>query len=87
MNKGIKVATGEWINFMNAGDEFCDKDVISNIFQQEYNDIIAIYGDMYLVIKNKTKFIKAKPASFIKKNMPCSHQALFCRTTQKKITI
>lgn len=32
MNKGIDKANGKWINFMNAGDFFYDKVVLSNIF-------------------------------------------------------
>lgn len=34
MNKGVVVATGEWINFMNAGDIFTDGDVIDKLFHQ-----------------------------------------------------
>lgn len=46
MNKGINHATGEWINFMNCGDSFHDKDVISRIFSKEQLDKIdVIYGD------------------------------------------
>ena len=33
MNKAIKKANGDWINFMNCGDTFVDENVISEIFQ------------------------------------------------------
>lgn len=43
MNKGIKIATGRWINFMNAGDYFYDNYVLENIFIHKY-DVDIIYG-------------------------------------------
>ena len=45
MNKGVVVATGEWINFMNAGDIFTDSDVIDKLFHQNIiinNEIMRI---------------------------------------------
>ena len=45
MNKGVVVATGEWINFMNAGDIFTDGDVIDKLFHQNIiinNEIMRI---------------------------------------------
>lgn len=35
MNKGIRMATGEWLNFMNAGDIFIHPNVLSKIFSVE----------------------------------------------------
>lgn len=48
MNKGIRLAHGEWINFMNAGDVFYDTSVISNLFGADYSDTVGVvYGDTY----------------------------------------
>ena len=46
MNKGVVVATGEWINFMNAGDIFTDGDVIDKLFHQ--NIIINRVGFVFV---------------------------------------
>ncbi|MDP4201571.1 MAG: glycosyltransferase family 2 protein [Bacteroidota bacterium] len=45
MNKGIQYATGDWINFMNAGDYFVDMDVISNIDFESSKGYGLVYGN------------------------------------------
>lgn len=48
MNKGIGMSTGDWLIFMNAGDEFADKKAISYIIPY-INDYDIIYGSMLRV--------------------------------------
>ena len=46
MNKGVKLANGRWVNFMNAGDVFCNKDVITRLFSFDIDsDTKLVYGD------------------------------------------
>lgn len=46
MNKAIKMASGEWINFMNAGDCFASIDVLENVFSKEYpEEVNFLYSD------------------------------------------
>ncbi len=45
MNKGIVVSTGTWVNFMNAGDIFVDKNVLDSIPFCDLSEYVLIYGN------------------------------------------
>jgi len=50
MNKGIKLATGEVIGFLNSDDLYQNNSVISNIVEGFVNkDCSIIYGDLFYV--------------------------------------
>ena len=49
MNKGIARSQGEAIIFMNSGDYFYDKDVVSKIAKKfKSSPAEIIYGDAYI---------------------------------------
>lgn len=83
MNKGIKAATGKWINFMNAGDEFVDKNVLSDIAPQMDNADI-VYGDTMLVYSIGKKYKRPLPLPQILDKMVFGHQATFVKTGYHK---
>lgn len=84
MNKGIDLATGDWINFMNVGDTFADKDAIRDFFQMADltppNDII--YGDTILKYPFGNYYMDCKPHH--EKNLRWCHQSLFARVSLMK---
>lgn len=45
MNKGINVANGTWLNFMNAGDSFVHENVLEDIGFNLYGENALIYGN------------------------------------------
>lgn len=63
MNKGIKRSTGEWVNFMNAGDVFADKEVLNSIFNnnQLFSGYDVIYGKSLSTHAGKMKYINTNP--------------------------
>lgn len=46
MNKGIMHAKGHFLQFLNSGDYFVNKDVLSMIFSDKTEDYDVIYGDL-----------------------------------------
>lgn len=81
MNKGIDLSTGKWINFMNAGDKFCENNTIEKIFVGDnYNNNDFIYGDCKIVYNSKfSRIQKAGEIKNLWKGMIFSHQSLFSR--------
>jgi len=76
MNKGIKLCSGEWVIFMNAGDVFKNKDTLSKIFSEKIpQNINFIYSDFQ--VKNNG-CIKTFRSSFSKGIL--LHQSIIYRT-------
>lgn len=80
MNKGIKIAKGDYLLFLNSGDYLTD-DCLEKIFSKHIADDI-IYGNMILVdAKGNFSLNKAKPYytlfDFLFASLP--HQASFIK--------
>jgi glycosyltransferase involved in cell wall biosynthesis len=46
MNKGINMASGEWVIMMNAGDIFADNQILEKVYSKKYDKYIKfLYGD------------------------------------------
>ncbi len=78
MNKGIKLAKGSWIIFMNSGDIFYNKNVtkkLSSFCAKYKNDNKIIFGNTILVDKYDNYQLKG---NYFRKNtilMPFCHQS------------
>ena len=86
MNKAVNFASGKWINFMNAGDTFSSNEIISSIFEKEY-EADLIYGDSILVnTKTNTEYyLEASSLSSINSaQMPFVHQSVFLKRSLLK---
>lgn len=80
MNKGVRLSSGEWINFMNAGDIFYDCNTLINVSEKLNNckeDVF--YGNAIGVFKDREKFLKAYKDFWCKYRMSFCHQASFTR--------
>jgi glycosyltransferase involved in cell wall biosynthesis len=84
MNKGIKQATGKWLNFLNAGDIFTGENILKNIFENHIDtEVDLIYG--YIVVRDELKkeIATVIPKNFTKFNISfwgtgtLCHQAMF----------
>ena len=77
MNKGIRKASGKWLNFMNAGDSFCSGTVIEDIISKIDEDTIIAYGNTILKYDLGERLATPSPIEGIIKGMVFGHQATF----------
>ena len=64
MNKGGLKATGDFIQFLNAGDWFENEHVIEKIFKDWYKRVDVIYGDM--IIRRSDSFVLDQRTSHVR---------------------
>jgi len=83
MNKGAKVASGEWIIYINAGDYFYRSDSLSKLtnFLNSDADVILLGVQEIVVDDLETRYFHKmpKPVEEIWRFMPTSHQATLVR--------
>lgn len=79
MNKGIAMAHGTWINFMNAGDSFCSDDVLAACFKDKTygGDVALLCGDTVCVFPWASYFRKGQNDDG---TLNFCHQSVFTRT-------
>jgi glycosyltransferase involved in cell wall biosynthesis len=81
MNKGIALATGSYINFMNAGDLFFAPTVLADLASMvdPLRDRV-VYGDTMLSMAKGTSLRRGRKISRSFK-MPACHQSMFVETS------
>jgi glycosyltransferase involved in cell wall biosynthesis len=85
MNKGAALATGEWILFMNGGDVFVEKDVITRTFSScKFYECGVIYGDG-IFSHEGYRIVECAPDQVtLRDGNGFSHQSTFVRATLQK---
>lgn len=85
MNKGIDMATGGWINFMNAGDSFYNENTLEQLFlDNDYTKYDIVYGNHKVIYTNKSRIAMAGCIKDIWKGSQFCHQSTFVSTKVHK---
>ncbi|MGN1196321.1 MAG: glycosyltransferase family 2 protein [Acetatifactor sp.] len=82
MNKGTRLASREWLLFLNAGDYLIDENVIDKINGYTFADLDIVYGDAIEELDVPSKLrrdMKARSLEEIKNGMVFCHQCTFIR--------
>jgi glycosyltransferase involved in cell wall biosynthesis len=88
MNKGAGLSSGDWVNFMNAGDVFYRPDSVQTVMNGKDDHADLVYGHCQMIFDQKFSVIwKTKKVTDLWKGMICRHQSLFTKTSVfKKIS-
>ncbi len=53
MNKGLRLATGDFVLFLNAGDRFSEHYTLEKVFSHYTSDTDILYGNVMMVDENR----------------------------------
>ncbi|MGL5672103.1 MAG: glycosyltransferase family 2 protein [Plesiomonas shigelloides] len=81
MNKGVTLSKGDWLIFLNAGDVFCSRDTLEQLFKTNFfqdETLGLIYGDK---MDCQNRIIKAQQQMdcLFYGEIPACHQSMFFR--------
>jgi glycosyltransferase involved in cell wall biosynthesis len=77
MNKGLAKVTGDWVNFMNAGDMFYSSQTVADIFTANPRGSTVIYGGVEILYPDLSRIEQPWSPSRLWRGMQFSHQAAF----------
>ncbi len=90
MNKGLAIATGDYVLFMNSGDEFYSPQTVAHVFATA-DDADIYYGETEMIDTEGSSLGQrrhAAPANFswksFKYGMSVSHQAIYIKRSLTK---
>ena len=85
MNKGIAVATGEWITMRNCGDFFAEKDSLSKLFRDPIEPSIDfLCAAAYRITDLGYYIAESRDITMLNSKMKFVHPATFVRTSWHK---
>lgn len=81
MNKGVKLSTGKWVIFMNAGDCFAKRTTVSEMLLDKHKEYDGVFGDTIRVKGSKRLYVKGRNLENIKTDIPLPfcHQSVFMK--------
>ena len=85
MNKGMRLAQGDYLQFLNAGDIFYDNDVLQIVFERLDGKTSIVFGDIHVVNAAYETIFHVRYSTFdlealkTKGTGTCNHQAFFVK--------
>ncbi len=83
MNKGARLASGEWIIFMNAGDCFFAEDTLQEVSAYLNSSVDVIVGGVESIYEDRygyrTLMSEPQDLSFLWHQIPTCHQSILVR--------
>mgnify|MGYP006094224057 CR=1 FL=1 len=84
MNKGVALASGKWINFMNAGDSFYSLSTIADVFEKNKFDEDVLFGNVHIRYPEFSRIKSAGNPKHLWRGMQFCHQSAFVRTVVQR---